>query len=288
MRLLSISHWSFGRDRELLRALREVLEMPGVHLHDIRSDPDLNRTMVAFSAEIEKVKRTICSLADTALPRIDLSRHTGSHERTGALDSCTLVIPFRDPSRQETEVVLGAAELIAASLAAHFQIPVYLCDRASRCMEADVLDLRDGGFGLLQTRDLRPDFGPCLAHPELGVALVGVRDFYLTFQIDFESPNGGFARTLQREAIELRTAGDPHFLGVEPTSASVASRDRARLAVELSLPDLATPDRIIEWALDRAARAGIRAFGAELVGAIRVSDLPGATRLSIRDSQILG
>jgi hypothetical protein len=56
----------------------------------------------------------------------------------------------------------------------------------------------------------------------------------------------------------------------------------------LDLPDLASPDPIIEWAMDRSSRAGIRAFGAELVGAIRVSDLPGATRLSIRDPQILG
>lgn len=185
-------------------------------------------------------------------------------------------------------MVLRITELIAATLAARYEVPVYLCDRASRCLEADVLEIREGGFGVLQSRELRPDFGPRQAHSELGVALVGVRDFYLTFQIDFESPNGGFARTLEREARELRTAGDPHFLGVEPSSASLASRDRARLSVELSLPDLATPDRVIEWALDRAARAGIRAFGAELAGAIRVSDLPGATRLAVREEQILG
>jgi glutamate formiminotransferase len=288
MRLLSVTHWSFGRDRDLLRAFRDLLEVDDVHLHDLRSDPDLNRTTVVFSAENELVKKTVCALADAALPRIDLSRHAGSHERTGALDSCTLIIPFRDPSRQEMEMVFGTAELIGATLAARFEIPVYLCDRASRCLEADVLEIRAGGFGVLQSRDLRPDFGPRQSHSELGVALVGVRDFYLTFQIDFESPNGGFARTLDREARELRTAGDPHFLGVEPSSASLASRDRARLSIELSLPDLATPDRIIEWAMDRAARAGIRAFGAELVGAIRVSDLPGATRLSVRDAQILG
>lgn len=288
MRVLSASHWSFGRDRDLLRSLRDLLGEARVHLHDIRSDPDLNRTTVVFSSDLGLVKEILCSLADAALPRIDLSRHAGSHERTGALDSCTLVIPFRDPTRQENEMLLGVTELIAATLAARYEIPVYLCDRASRCLEADVLEIREGGFGVLQSRDLRPDFGPRQAHAELGVALVGVRDFYLTFQIDFESPNGGFARTLDREARELRTAGDPHFLGVEPSSNSLASRDRARLSIELSLPDLATPDRVIEWALDRAARAGIRAFGAELVGAIRVSDLPGATRLSVRDEQILG
>ena len=288
MRILSVSHWSFGRDRDLLRAFRDLLEEARVQLHDLRSDPDLNRTTVVFSSDLGLVKEILCSLAEAALPRIDLSRHAGAHERTGALDSCTLIIPFRDPTRQENEMVFGVTELIGATLAARYEIPVYLCDRASRCLEADVLEIREGGFGVLQSRDLRPDFGPRQAHAELGVALVGVRDFYLTFQIDFESPNGGFARTLEREARELRTAGDPHFLGVEPSSASLASRDRARLSIELSLPDLATPDSVIEWALDRAARAGIRAFGAELVGAIRVSDLPGATRLSVRDAQILG
>ena len=288
MLLLSVTHWSFGRDRDLLHRFREILDSANVHLHDLRSDPDLNRTTVVFSAGHETVRTTIVKMAAEAMPRIDLSRHSGAHARTGALDSCSLIVPFRDPTRQEMEFAHGTTELLAATIAARFEVPVFLTDKASRSLESEELEIRDGGFGSLNGHALSPDFGPCEAHPQLGVSLIGIRDFFLTFQIDFESPNGGFARTLEREARELRTAGDPHFLGTEPSSASLASRDRARLTMELSLPDLASPDPIIEWALDRSARAGIRAFGAELVGAVRVSDLPGATRLSIRDQQILG
>ena len=288
MQLLAVTHWSFGRDRDLLRSMREIVDTPDIALHDLRSDPDLNRTTIVFSSDHELVRSIVVRLAGEALPRIDLARHVGAHSRTGALDSCSLVIPFRDPTRQEMEFVHGTTELLAATLAARFEVPVFLTDKASRAIEAEALEIRDGGFGSLTGQSLTPDFGPCCVHPQLGVSLIGVRDFFLTFQIDFESPNGGFARTLEREARELRTAGDPRFLGVEPGAASLASRDRARLSLELDLPDLASPDPIIEWAQDRSARAGIRALGAELVGAIRVSDLPGATRLSIRDQQILG
>lgn len=288
MLLLSVTHWSFGRDRELLRSFREQLDTAQVAVHDLRSDPDLNRTTVVFSAGHESVRTTIVKLAAEAMPRINLSRHVGAHARTGALDSCSLIVPFRDPTRQEMEFAHGTTELLAATIAARFEVPVFLIDKASRSFEAEALEIRDGGFGSLNGQTLTPDFGPCEVNEQLGVSLIGIRDFFLTFQIDFESPNGGFARTLEREARELRTAGDPHFLGTEPSAASLASRDRARLTMELSLPDLASPDPIIEWAMDRSARAGIRAFGAELVGAVRVSDLPGATRLSIRDQQILG
>ena len=288
MRLLGFTHWSSGRDRELLRAFRDRIETEVVDLHDLRSDPDLNRTTVVLSGENDAIKQAVCGLAALALPRIDLGRHAGSHERTGALDSCTLVVPFRDPTLQEIELTYGTAELLAATLAARYELPVFLCDKAARCGEADVLDIRQGGFGTLQSRPLDPDFGPSIAHPQLGVTMVSVRDYFLTFQIDFESPNGGIARSLDQEARELRYAGDPHFLGVETHFSSMASRDRARLTLELTLPDLTSPDPIIQWAMDRAARSGIRAYGAELVGAIRVSDLPGATRLSVRESQILG
>lgn len=288
MRILAVTHWSFGRDRELVRAMREIVDAPDIQLHDLRSDPDLNRTTIVFSADHEDIKSLVVRLAAEAMPRIDLSRHSGSHSRTGGLDTCSLVIPFRDPTRQEMEYIQGTTELLAATIAARFEVPVFLTDRAARAVEAEALEIRDGGFGSLVGQPLTPDFGPSKAHPQLGVSLIGIRDFFLTFQIDFESPNGGFARTLEKEARELRTAGDPHFLGTEPSMAPLTSRDRARLSIELDLPDLASPDPIIEWAMDRSARSGIRAFGAELVGAIRVSDLPGSTRLSVRDQQILG
>ncbi len=288
MQLLAITHWSFGRDRDLLRSMRELIDQTQVNFHDIRTDPDLNRTTIVFSAERDLARSLVLDLAALALPRIDLARHAGSHERTGALDTCTLVVPFRDVTKQDMEYAQETTELLAAGIAANFEVPVLLVDKAARALEAEALEIRDGGFGSLYGQTLSPDFGPSHAHPHLGVSLVGIRDYYLTFQIEFESPNGGFARTLEKEARELREAGDPHFLGVESTAASLASRSRARLSLELSLPDLASPDPLIEWATDRCARGGIRVYGADLVGAIRVSDLPGATRLSVRDQQILG
>lgn len=288
MRLLAVTHWSFGRDRELIRAMRDELDHPAIQCHDLRTDPDLNRTLAVFSAEREMINETLLRLSDLAFPRIDLSKHTGRHPRTGALDVCNLIVPFREPTPVETESALAEAEMVAASIAAHQNIPVYLCDKATRRFESEILDIRERGFGSLLDHTIRPDFGPCSAHPQLGITLVAVRDFYLSFQIDFEAPNEGFARTLEREANELRNAGDPHFLGAEPSSFHLPTRNRARLSMDLSLPDLASPDPVIQWAIERSAREKIRSYGAELVGAIRMSDLPGATRLSLRDSQILG
>jgi len=288
MRLLSITHWSFGRDRELLREIREVVDHESIYLHDLRTDPDLNRTLLVFTSDHEFVRTTLVRIAGLVFPRVDLSKHVGAHSRTGALDICSMVLPVPDPTRQEMELAMGTTELFAAILAAKYEIPILLTDKAGRSTEADSLEIKEGGFGSLIGQTIEADFGPCTVHPRLGMSLIGIRDYFITFQIDFESPNGGFARTLAREATELRTAGDPHFLGVEASHFTLTSRERVRLSIEIDLPDLATPDPIIEWALDRAAREGIRAFAAELVGAIRVNDLPGATRLSVRDPQIFG
>jgi len=53
------------------------------------------------------------------------------------------------------------------------------------------------------------------------------------------------------------------------------------------LPDLTPIDPILEWAFAQAANARVRVAATELIGVIRDIDVPSASRLPIRDQQIV-
>ncbi|MEJ5170254.1 MAG: hypothetical protein WHU10_04640, partial [Fimbriimonadales bacterium] len=83
MRLTTVPNWSFGRDRDLLRRMRDVLDDSGARVHFAESDPDHNRTVTAFTHDAERLKDVLLRLCELAFDRIDLNRHVGVHPRIG-------------------------------------------------------------------------------------------------------------------------------------------------------------------------------------------------------------
>lgn len=318
MRVLTVPNWSFGRNVDLLNRFWELLDDAEVEIHFLQSDVDHNRTVSAFSGESSSVFEVLEKLCELAFDRIDLNSHVGVHPRIGALDVCPFVLLPRvvtrelstypgetsgeheayelspestqpDPERAaDARQLLAEVESFSAKIAGRFSLPVFLYEKSERGRhEADLPSLRKGGFGGLIGTELNPDFGPSRAHPQLGVTVVGVRDFLIALNINLGIADPAIARTIAREVRDLRSSGDHRFLGVRALGFPLASQGLSQVSLNLTLPDISEVDPIIEWVTAHAVSRGTRVTSTELIGVIRRRDLETATRLKIKDAQIV-
>lgn len=286
MRFLTVPNWSFGRSKVLLRQFESALDRTDVTVHYLESDVDHNRTVSAFSGTEDAITESLLELATVAFESIDLNRHVGVHPRIGALDVC----PFIPLAEGPEAISAGNAlvERIAAHLSGRFALPVFLYERSERGRhEADLPSLRRGGFGSLIGREIHPDFGPAVAHPVLGVTVAGVRDFLIAANVNLQILEPDIAKDIARQIRNLRTEGDPRFLGVRAQGWALSSRNESQVSLNVTLPNLTSLDPIVEYVTQEAAKHNIKFAATELIGVIRPRDLPGATRFSIRPEQIV-
>lgn len=290
MQLLAVPNWSFGREKGLVRQFKEILSHDLVTLHYCEADVDQNRTVTAFSGDADVVVDMVMRLAFACFDTIDLNKHVGTHPRIGALDVCPLVLTTAEGLSKQALLMnaLAAAEDLAGMLAATFDLPIFLYEKSERGRhEADLPSLRKGGFGSLVGKELRPDFGPSRVHPRLGVTVLGVRDFLITFTVSLETEDVAIAETIARHARQLRSDGDPRFLGVRVLALPLPTRKQVQLCFSMTLPNLTAADPIIEWVRESAEAVDLKCDREDLVGVIRQSDLHNSTRLPIKPSQIV-
>lgn len=288
MRLLTVPNWSFGREKELFRRFRDVLEAEPVLVHYLQTDVDHNRTVSAFSGDPEIVRSTLLKLAEVALPSINLNRHVGVHPRIGGLDVCPF-FPLPDPKstkskREFKEWIEGIAEEIATT----FELPVFLYEKSEKGRhESDLPSLRKGGFGGLLDRELNPDFGPTRANPLLGATVMGWRDFLIAMNVNLRDPNPEVAQRIAKKLRDLRNSGEQEFLGVRALGFMLASQELSQVSINVTLPDITAVDPILQYVIDTATDMGVEVAWTELIGVIREQDLPTATLLPVRESQII-
>jgi len=286
MRILTVPNWSFGRDAEILGRFEEILRGGNVFLHYLGADVDHNRTVTAFSGTCDAVEETLFQLSQFAFGRLDMRTHVGVHPRIGAMDVCPF-IPLEAGIGPLTEAK-EFAERVGARLADVYGVPVYLYERSERGRhEADLPALRRGGFEALAGRELRPDFGPAMVHPRLGVTVLGVRDFLIAFNVNLDTDDLTVARDLAREIRVYRADGDPRFLGVRALGFPLRSKGLTQVSMNLTLPDVTPVDPIVGWIEAQATELGVDVDSTELIGVIRDRDVLQATELFIRPNQVV-
>lgn len=272
--------WSFGRDRRLIGLIETELRADGFHVYDFWSDPDLNRTLVAFSGDLARVTRCAIGLGQTILPSIDLRRHTGTHPRTGALD----VVRFSP--LDEATAGIGSLETFGSEWARNHGIPV-LADGpdSDGSSERRILDVRAGGFGKLSGQILESTFGPRLAHEQWGVTSLFVGPLQLNVALELEDPTSKAAERVARELLELRFQGDPLMFGVHAEGFPQATREGSILLLTFEMADEAYPDQVLKVAEKEARLLGAAAGKARALGVWRTSDLAKATRLIVNEDR---
>lgn len=288
MRVLASPVWSFGRDRRLLFDCRDALDACGVVTHYAESDIDHNRTVTAFSGDGEAVGRALLGLCDLVLPSIDLGHHVSQATRLGALDLCPLTLLAPPKTRARERQAQEWVSALASSLSQAHAVPVFLSDKSeSGRAEAELPLLRAGGFGGLVGQELRPDFGPTVAHPHLGVTFIGLREFQLNVSSVLAANDPHAAAKVAHKVTVRRDDGDPRLLGVKAKGFLLPSREQSHVCLRLTLPDVTPLDPVLEFINESADVVGTEVVFHEVVGAIRDRDMEHATLVHPRREQVV-
>lgn len=258
---------SEGRNQATIDAVAGAIRgTPDVHLLDIHSDPDHNRSVFTYvSSSAEAIRGATMRLFEVALPRIDLRVHQGAHPRVGAVD----VVPFVPLEGTTMEECVAIARQVGGEVAKAFDLPVYLYEHAaSHDYRRELPAIRSGGFESFPQRigepRWAPDFGPARVHPTAGVTVVGARVPLIAFNVQLGTDRMEVAKSAAR-AVRAISGGLPFVraLPIELTS-------RGLVQVSMNLLDYRrTPiHRAFSVVSEEAERFGVPIVSSEIVGLV--------------------
>jgi glutamate formiminotransferase len=261
---------SEGRSPEVIGACRDAIARAGVFLLDTSTDWDHHRSVFTFVGDADSIRRGILALAETALPLIDLRRHTGVHPRLGAVD----VVPIVPLDAVSMADCVALARDVAAEVAERHALPVYLYGEAATAEARRRLEhVRGGGFEDLPARlgdpAWTPDFGPSRVHPTAGASIIGARGILVAYNVNLASNRIDVARRIARSVRES-SGGLPH---VKALGLHLAHRDLAQVSMNLTRPAETSILMAFDAVRDAAAAEGVNILESEIVGLVPRSAL---------------
>jgi glutamate formiminotransferase / 5-formyltetrahydrofolate cyclo-ligase len=258
---------SEGRNQATIDAVADAIRgTEGVHLLNIHSDPDHNRSVFTYVSEsAERIAEATLRMYNVAIPLIDLRIHHGAHPRVGAID----VVPFVPLETTTMEECIAVAERVGAELGDRFHIPIYLYEHAAKQEHRrDLPKIRSGGFERFAEKihDARwlPDFGPAQVHPTAGVSVVGARVPLIAFNIQLGTDR---IEVAQACSIAVRgISGGLRFVRALP----IALSSKGLVQVSMNLLDFRrTPIyRAFQIVREEAERYGVAVVSSEIVGLV--------------------
>jgi glutamate formiminotransferase len=255
---------SEGRDHarveEIAAAVRAVA---GARLLDLSSDASHNRSVLTLVGDAAGVSAAVLALFEAALPRIDLTRHTGEHPRMGAVD----VVPFIPIRGATVEQCVELSREVGKQIAARFGVPVYLYeDSASSEKRRNLADIRKGQFEgfaeKMKAPEWKPDFGPDRPHPTAGVVAVGARAPLIAYNINLGTRDIAVA---DRIAKSIRFIGGG-FRYVKAMGVELADRGQVQVSINMTNYKKTPLHRVFECVRSEAERSGVSIVGSEIVG----------------------
>ncbi|XP_039979194.1 formimidoyltransferase-cyclodeaminase isoform X2 [Xiphias gladius] len=124
-----VPNFSEGRDKEVIDAISAAVSgTRGCSLLDVDPGASTNRTVYTFVGSPEAVVEGALNAARQAFSLIDMSKHSGEHPRTGALDVC----PFIPVQNVTMDDCVRCADVFGRKLAEMLHVPVYLYGEAAR------------------------------------------------------------------------------------------------------------------------------------------------------------
>lgn len=204
----SVPNFSEGRRPEVVEAIVNAIQVPGVLLLNQSSDWDHNRTVVTIAGPPSAVVAGLMQAIRVAAERIDLRQHHGAHPRLGATDVVPIV-PLQNITLPECAAL---ATDLGARIGQELQLPVYLYEAAAtRPTRRLLADVRRGEYERLVQEiaqpHRQPDFGPARVGPA-GAVIVGARPFLIAYNIYLASDDVAIAKTISRR-IRERNGGLP-------------------------------------------------------------------------------
>ncbi|XP_035006481.1 formimidoyltransferase-cyclodeaminase isoform X2 [Hippoglossus stenolepis] len=200
-----VPNFSEGRSREVIDAISAAISgTSGCSLLDVDSGASTNRTVYTFVGSPEAVVEGALNAARQAFSLIDMSRHSGEHPRTGALDVC----PFIPVQNVTMDDCVQCANLFGQKLAEMLHVPVYLYGEAARQETRRSLPaVRAGEYEALPEKlkqtEWAPDFGPADFVPAWGATVTGARKFLIAYNVNLIATK----EQAHRIALDIREQG---------------------------------------------------------------------------------
>jgi glutamate formiminotransferase len=284
-KLMCVPNVSEGRDQEKVqRFVDSITRHPGVKLVDLSSDKDHNRSVYSYLGDPESVLAATMALAELVFESVDMSSHTGSHPRMGALD----VVPFIPVGSTTTEEAVGIARRFG-KFVGEKGIPVYYYeDAATSPQRTSLVDVRKGEYEGLEAKltdpAWAPDEGPAVFSPATGSVQVAARFPLVAFNVNLRTDDVEIAKRIAK-AVRHRDGGYRYVRGM-----GLALEGTGMVQVSMNLTNYeGTPiPRVLETIRAEAARHGVAVAGAELVGPVPVRALEEVVRqyLQVHDFSV--
>jgi glutamate formiminotransferase / formiminotetrahydrofolate cyclodeaminase len=225
-----VPNFSEGRRTAVIMAITEAIRNAApIHLLNVSSDPDHNRTVVTFVGAPDAVVEAAYAGVAAAAQHIDMEQHSGVHPRVGATD----VMPFVPLRNISLEACAALATTLAQRVAHTLEIPVFLYEAAARRPERRALPyVRRDQYERLKTTirsdpDREPDFGPKQLG-SAGAVIIGVRAPLVAFNAYLDTDDVSIAQAIARR---VRTSGGglPYVRAL-----GLLVKDRAQVSMNLT------------------------------------------------------
>lgn len=269
----SIPNVSEGRRPEVVARLAAAIrQTPGITLLDVSSDPSHNRSVFTLVGDAPALKAATLALFEAAVAAIDLRTHQGEHPRIGAVD----VVPFVPIEGATMADCVALAKDVAATVAEHFALPVFLYEEAASNPERRNLeDIRRGEFEGLRAKmaspQWKPDFGPAEPHESAGGSVIGARMPLIAYNINLNTDRLDVAKKI---AGAIRhSSGGLRF--VKAMGVMLEERRIAQVSMNLTNYEKTPIFRVFELVKREAERYGVSILESEIVGLV-----PSAALLS--------
>lgn len=259
-----VPNFSEARRPEIIDSIVKAIESKeGVHVLDLHSDLDHNRSVVTFIGAPEDVEEAAFRGIARAAELIDLNQHQGEHPRIGATD----VVPFVPISGVTMEQCVEIARRLGARVGSELGIPVYLYEQAAtRPERVNLENIRRGEYETLKSEigvvsEREPDFGPA-SLGKAGATVIGARPYLIAFNVYLTTEDVSIAKKIARAV--RHSSGGLHFV----KALGLLVEGRAQVSMNLTDYHRTPVARVVEMIRREAGRYGVGVHHSELVGLI--------------------
>ncbi|MEO8512024.1 MAG: glutamate formimidoyltransferase [Ignavibacteria bacterium] len=280
---------SEGRDEKIINACADAVRaVEGVTLLDVDPGKSTNRTVFTFVGDPESVVEAAFQFAKTAYELIDMSKHSGSHPRMGAVDVC----PFVPVAGVTTEDCVECAKKFGKRVGEELGVPVYLYEEAStNPARKSLKQIRQGEYEGIKDRiiksEWKPDFGPQEFIPKSGATVTGARFFLIAYNVNIL----GTKEQAHRIALNIREQGrgqdEPGRLkAIKAIGWYVDEYNMAQVSINLDNYTITPPHVVFEECVKDAKELNLAAAGSELVGLIPLEAMLMAAEYYIKEENL--
>ncbi len=258
-----VPNFSEGRDPKFLKELEAVVRPFPVKIPDLSRDPDHHRAVMTILGEPHAVEAAAMAAACRAVDLIDMTRHTGSHPRMGAVD----VVPFVPIRGVGMHDAVAIARRFGVQFGDAKHVPVFFYeDAATSEARRNLADVRMGEYEALRQKLADPawtvDAGPQQFNPRAGATAVGARIPLIAFNVNLNCNDLEVAKKIAG-AVRHRDGGLPY---VKAIGLRLESKGIVQVSMNLVNYQKTPIQRALELIKAEAARYGVTVRECELVG----------------------